>query len=186
MIKAIFLDRDGTINMDHGYVHRIEDWAYTHRAVEALKLFARAGYSLIVVTNQSGIAYGLYTKQDMEDLHAIVQVDLLDEGIGTDFFYCPHEREGDCDCRKPKIGMAKQAEEMLGSIDYANSWMIGDKPTDVKFGKNCGMRTVILKSKYWGETDADFIANNLFEAFKIIRDEDFKKQEEDEEQEVLC
>jgi D-glycero-D-manno-heptose 1,7-bisphosphate phosphatase len=172
--KVIFLDRDGTINIDHGYVSEIERWDWCPGVFEGLKMLADAGYVLAVVTNQSAIADGRYTVQDMEKLHDYMKAGLAEQGITISAIgFCPHGRDTqDCDCRKPKSGMTKQIEEQIGAIDYGNSWTIGDKEADVGFGKNAGTKTVLLASKYWKKEELklqpDFFAESLLEAAEHI------------------
>lgn len=172
--KVIFLDRDGTINVDHGYVFEQKLWAWTPGAIEGMKLLQEAGFVLTVITNQSGIAQGLYTEADMQALHAYMLAELEKQGVRlAAIAFCPHNREQDnCDCRKPKTGMATQIEKEIGEIDYQNSWTIGDKEADVGFGKNTGTHTALVKSQYWKETQLtqkpDLIVDNLLEAAKYI------------------
>src|SRR5688572_4791073 len=125
-LKVVFLDRDGTINIGRGYVHRIEDWEFTRLACESLALIRNAGFRIAVVTNQSGIAAGLYTVTDTERLHTFMDQQLVHAGVQVDaIVYCPHARDGNCNCRKPRIGMARIVEAKLGRpIDYARSWTI--------------------------------------------------------------
>lgn len=167
--RVIFLDRDGAINVDHGYVHKIEDWAFSEKAPEALRILQEAGYSLAVITNQSAIAEGKYTADDMHALHTHMKQQLASYGVTIDAIaFCPHGRnQNDCDCRKPKIGMAKQIERQLGAIDYQVSWTVGDKEVDVGFGKNAGTKTALIRSGYWRpavlKQQPDMIVDSLFD-----------------------
>lgn len=168
--KVIFLDRDGTLNVDHGYVNEAKNWQWVPGAIEACKMLQDAGYILTIVTNQSGIAHGMYTEEDMHKLHRFMEEELERQGVHLAVIaYCPHGRDQeDCDCRKPHIGMAKQIEGKIGDIDYANSWTIGDKDKDLLFGKNAGTKTAIIRSKYWEEgklpVESDLIVDSLKEA----------------------
>lgn len=172
--KVIFLDRDGTLNVDHGYVHQIDQWQWTDGAIEALKKLKEAGYALAIITNQSGIAQGMYTEDDMLDLHDHMNDELRLQGVVLDAIaYCPHSRsQTDCDCRKPNIGMAHEIEGVIGKIDYANSWTIGDKEADLLFGKNAGTKTAIIRSKYWEESklsqQPDMVVGSLKEMVEKI------------------
>jgi len=171
--KVIFLDRDGTINIDKGYVYRVEDWQWTQAAPEALKLLQEAGFSLVVITNQSGIAHGLYTLDQMQALHQFMEDELGKSGVKLDaVLFCPHGRDGTCDCRKPKTGMADQAEKIIGPIDYTSSWTIGDKAADLMFGKKLGTSTALIKSKYWDKEslgdEPDLIVDSLSQAAATI------------------
>jgi D-glycero-D-manno-heptose 1,7-bisphosphate phosphatase len=172
--KVVFLDRDGTINVDRGYVARIDDWEFAPGAIAGLKLLRSAGYSLAVVTNQSGIARGYYTADDVSKLHAHMLALLAAEGVALDAVACcPHAPDEHCGCRKPLTGMARQVEAQIAeTIDTAGSWTIGDKPADVQFGASLGTRTVLLESRYWtaGEFDAapTHIAASLLAAAQFI------------------
>lgn len=137
MNKAVFLDRDGTINADKAYLSKIEDFSYLPGAVEGLKLLQDAGYLLIVVTNQSGIARGYYSEEDFRILNDWMLRDLQSRGIRIDrVYYCPHHPQGklekyrmECSCRKPGLGMFQQAIDDF-QIDMAASYAIGDKIRD--------------------------------------------------------
>lgn len=152
--KVVFLDRDGTINVDSGFVDTVENWQWTPGALVALNTLQQAGFTLAVITNQSGIGHGLYTVEDMQHLHAFMEAELKKSGVTLAMIaYCPHRRDGTCDCRKPKIGMAKQIEARIGPIDYTSSWTIGDKLVDFGFGKTTGTKTALVRSNYWKEED---------------------------------
>lgn len=172
--KVIFLDRDGTLNVDHGYVNEVSQWEWITGAIDACKQLQDAGYILTIVTNQSGIAQGLYTEEAMHKLHAMMLEEFEKHGVHIAMVaYCPHDRNQDeCDCRKPKIGMAKQIEAKIGDIDYANSWIVGDKEADLLFGRNAGTRTALIRSKYWEEgavsAQPDLIVDSLKEAANEI------------------
>lgn len=172
--RVVFLDRDGTINDDFGFVHRIEDWRFLPRAPEAIRMLRDAGFAVVVVTNQSAIADGWYSEGAVEQLHAFVRRLLSQWNTTIDAFaYCPHARSGQCDCRKPMTGMAQQIEAMLGtSIDYRRSWTIGDRPSDVQFGQSLGTATALIRSRYWSDHELpcrpDWIGDSLPEAASWI------------------
>lgn len=136
--KAIFLDRDGTINVEKNYLHRIEDFEFLPGAVEAMSIMTEMGYKLVVVTNQSGIARGYYTEADYLRLNAWMMEKLERHGIvisGT--YYCPHlpdavveEYRFDCNCRKPKLGLYDRAIIEQG-LDIHQCIAIGDKDRDI-------------------------------------------------------
>lgn len=173
MHKVIFLDRDGVINVDHGYVHEVEKFEFANGAIEGMKKLQAAGYKLAIVTNQSGIAAGYYGIAEMEKLHEYMLKEIAKSGVIISVLaYCPHGREGNCECRKPKLGMIKKIEVALGEIDYANSWMIGDKEIDMQMGKAAGTRTVLVRSKYWKKEDLvahpDMVVDSLREAAELI------------------
>lgn len=174
MKKVIFLDRDGTINIDSGYVYKIEDWQWMAGAIEGMKLLQKAGFVLTVITNQSAVAVGKYTVEDIQVLHRFMVDELQKHGVKiAAIAFCPHGRDqDDCDCRKPKIGMARQIEVRIGPIDYASSWTIGDKELDVAFGKNVGTKTALMRSQYWEEEKVqeqpDLVVDSLLDAAKKI------------------
>ena len=150
MHKAVFLDRDGTLNIDHGYVHRIDDFQFIDGSIEALKELKRMGYLLILVTNQSGIGRGYFSEDDFLQLTEWMDWSLSDRGVDLDgIYYCPHHVGGvgeyrlDCDCRKPKAGMLLQAIEEL-DVDPDKSFMIGDKIEDLQAGIAAKIKTNIL------------------------------------------
>lgn len=140
MARAFFLDRDGTLNEDRGYVHKVEDFVFLPGAVEAIKMINRHGYLAVVVTNQSGVARGYYTRRDVEDLYAHVSRQLFAAGARIDAFYwCPHHPLEQCRCRKPRPGMLLRAAREM-DIDLAGSVMVGDRVSDVMAGLGAGCR----------------------------------------------
>lgn len=153
--KAIFLDRDGTINEDREYVYRSDDWRWADEAVpEAMRRLQRKGYKLIVVTNQSGIGHGLYSLDDMKKLHQFMRQELAKEGVKIDLIvYCSHARDSGCRCRKPATGMIEEAIKKIGGINLSDSWTIGDKMIDMEMGHKAGTKTALLRSKYWTEAE---------------------------------
>lgn len=167
--KVIFLDRDGTINVDHGYVYKVSDWQLIEKVPEALLLLQKAGFILTIITNQSAIAQGKYTEADMQVLHAHMEQQLAAWGVTFRVIaFCPHARNQNvCDCRKPKIGMARQIEQVVGEIDYSQSWTVGDKEMDVLFGKTAGTKTALIRSGYWNADELswqpDVLADSLYD-----------------------
>lgn len=134
--KALFLDRDGIINMDHGYVYKIEDFEFTEGLFELLQLFSRQDYLLFIITNQSGIARGYYTEEDFETLTEWMVKTLQEKGITIkEVQYCPHAPDENCHCRKPGTGMIDAILKKY-PIDLAHSWMIGDKQSDIDLARN--------------------------------------------------
>lgn len=147
---AIFMDRDGTLNIDHGYVHTWEEWNWIDGAKEAVKIVNEMGYRLVVVTNQSGIARKLYDHEEVIQLHRRVIEDLKQDGLTIDSFYwCPHHEDitGVCTCRKPDSGLLERAAAEL-NIDLSQSWMIGDKASDVRAGQSAGCRSLLVETGY--------------------------------------
>lgn len=155
MRKAIFLDRDGVINKDYGYVGRISDFEFLPRTIEALAKLKAQGWMLVLVTNQSGIARGMYTEQDFHELTAYMQQILQTHHAEFDrVYFCPHHPEAsieayrqDCSCRKPKPGMLFQAAEEL-HIDLESSWMVGDHASDLKAAAAAGVGHLVLVGEH--------------------------------------
>ena len=147
MQKALFLDRDGVINVDHGYVGRYEDFEYIDGIFPLVSQFQSHGYQPVIVTNQSGIARGFYSEGDFHELMAQVKDDFAQHGIkNLEVYYCPHHEEGcvpqyaiACACRKPKAGMFNEAAHDL-NIKTADSVMIGDSWRDIVAADIAGVR----------------------------------------------
>ena len=144
MKKAIFLDRDGIINQDYSYVYKKEDFKFVEGVFETLRHFMKSGYLLFIVTNQSGIGRGYYGEDDFEKLTAWMLEELFCRDIKImKVYHCPHKPEDNCVCRKPNTAMFTKAKEEFG-IDMKNSWMIGDKMSDIQAGKNAGIGSTIF------------------------------------------
>ncbi len=156
--KAVFLDRDGTINEEKDYLHRIEDFVFIPGAPEAIRRLNESGFLVIVVTNQSGVARGYFSREDVDRLHEHIQRELAKIGTAIDALYlCPHHPEKgkgefkvDCDCRKGRPGMLLQAAAEHG-IDLAASWMIGDKRADLEAGRAAGCQSLLVRTGYGEE-----------------------------------
>lgn len=137
--KALFLDRDGVINEDFGYVYEIDKFIFKNGIFEAVKSFADSGYVVVIVTNQSGIGRGYYTLERFSELCEYMLGKFNEHGVKiAKICFCPHAPEEDCDCRKPKPKMMLDAAREL-KIDLKNSVMIGDKDSDVKAGESAGV-----------------------------------------------
>ena len=149
-----FLDRDGVLNVDHGYVHRPERLEWVAGAPEAVRLLNEAGIPVIVITNQSGVARGYFGETDVQQFHAHVQEQLRARGAHVDaFYYCPHHPQGTvaefaiaCDCRKPKPGMLERAARDF-AVDRGRSFLIGDKDDDVAAAAAFGVRGIKFDAK---------------------------------------
>lgn len=177
--KAIFLDRDGTLNVDHGYVHQIDDFQFIEGSIEALQELKNMGYLLVLVTNQSGIARGYFSEEQFLSLTEWMDWSLADRGVDLDgIYYCPHHPEGqgefkqDCDCRKPKAGMLLQAIKEL-NIDPERSFMVGDKIEDLQAGFAAKVRSKVLVKTgktitREGEELADFVLESIAELPRIV------------------
>ena len=154
MKKAIFLDRDGTINVEKDYIYKSEDLVFEEGSMEALKTFKNLGYILIVVSNQSGIARGYFTEADLNIFNNNMNEILKKNGVEiTEFYCCPHHPDGIgkykkvCECRKPNNKMIEDAIEKY-NIDRAKSYMIGDKISDIGAGLKSNLKTVLVKTGY--------------------------------------
>jgi len=158
--RAVFLDRDGTINVEKEYLSRAEDFQLIPGVPQALKRLQEAGFLLVVVTNQSGIGRGYYDEAALEEVHRRMHRELAAYGVTiAACYFCPHhpqhgigEYRAECSCRKPLPGMLLQAAEEL-DIDLAASFMIGDKSADVEAGLKAGCSPILVLTGY-GEAEA--------------------------------
>ncbi len=142
--RFAFLDRDGTLVEDAGYVHRVEDYARIPGAVEGLRQFAAAGFRLAIVTNQSGIGRGLYGEREFRAFQAHLERDFAAHGVRFDaVFFCPHLPDAGCACRKPKPGLLERARRELGA-DLAASVVIGDSLRDADLARAAGCRAICV------------------------------------------
>lgn len=153
MNKAVFLDRDGTINVEKHYLYKIEDFEFLPGVIEGLKMLQDAGYILVIITNQSGIARGYYTEDDFYKLNDWMLNELEKEGIEiSGVYYCPHLPDArieryrkTCDCRKPALGMFKKAKDEL-NIDIDSSFAIGDKIRDLSICETTGCKGILINN----------------------------------------
>lgn len=181
---AVFLDRDGVINDEVGFLKRKEDFALLPGAARALRRLNQSGMLSVVVTNQPVIARGECTERDLAGIHAHMDMLLGQEGAYVDrLYYCPHhpdkgfvgerpELKIECDCRKPGIGMLERAKADL-HIDFARSWLIGDRTGDIQTAQNSGMRSVLVRTGAGGRdarypVNPDFVADDLEAAVDLI------------------
>ncbi len=142
--KAVFFDRDGVINMDHGYVSKAENFEFVDDIFPVMRALTEKGYALIVVTNQSGIGRGYYTVKDFRKLTHWMRSRFAEEGVEiAGVYHCPHGPEADCACRKPAPGMFFQAIREH-SIDPEASWMVGDKSSDMEAAEAAGICNRVL------------------------------------------
>ena len=143
-IKTIFLDRDGVINKEVRYLFRLSDFEFIDGVFDACLYFQKLSYKIIIISNQSGIARGYYNENDYQKLTEWMLGQFNDNGINIlDIFYCPHSPESLCECRKPKPGMLIEAKDKY-NIDMKDSWMIGDKETDIEAANLAGINNTIL------------------------------------------
>ncbi len=172
-VKTVFLDRDGVINKEVGYLHKIQDFEFIDGVFEACLYFQSLNYQIIVVTNQSGIGRGYYDEDDFHIINNWMLGQFKNKGIEIlDVFFCPHDPESNCDCRKPKPGMLNQANEKH-NIDMEKSWMIGDKEADVAAANSAGIKnTILVKSGHTIDeenSNARFILGSIDKAKEMIK-----------------
>ena len=157
--RAILLDRDGVINVklpQDRYVCSPAEFEFVRGAIEALALLRELGFLLVVVTNQRGIALGCHNEDDLHKVHEYMGEELLKNGIILDaIYYCPHDSIDNCECRKPAPGMILEACHDL-NIDLANSYMVGDSPSDIAAGRKAGSLTVRIGDGQDYEADLKF------------------------------
>jgi D-glycero-D-manno-heptose 1,7-bisphosphate phosphatase len=168
--RAVFLDRDGTLNVragDHEYVASAHDFTWLPGAAAGVARLAQAGYVIAVVSNQQGVARGDVTPEAIRAIEERIHHDLASHGCEiTTFRYCTHSEEDGCDCRKPKPGMIVALAREL-DLDVTSSWMIGDSESDVRAGQAAGCRTVLIGDSH-GSTLADLNARSLAEASDLL------------------
>ncbi|TCI01604.1 D-glycero-beta-D-manno-heptose 1,7-bisphosphate 7-phosphatase [Corallincola luteus] len=170
---TVFLDRDGVINVDHGYVHTVSEFEFIPGVLEAAAKLTAAGYRLVVVTNQSGIARGYYTEGQFQRLTEWMVEQFKEAGACIEHVYhCPHHPEGqvasfavNCDCRKPAPGMFYQANKDL-NIELSEAMMVGDKGDDMRAAQNAGLKLCFLvKSGKPVSTESVELADYVVESF---------------------
>ena len=171
-LKTIFLDRDGVINKEINYLHKISEFEFIDGIFDACKSFKDLGYQIIIITNQSGIGQGFYTESEYYELTQWMLEKFLSNKIAIlDVFHCPHVQNSKCECRKPKPGLFKLAQEKY-NLNFDNSWMIGDKESDVIAANGAGInKTILLRSGHKIDeesSNATFIENSIIDSLKII------------------
>jgi D-glycero-D-manno-heptose 1,7-bisphosphate phosphatase len=180
---AIFLDRDGTINEEVGYLGDLEKLVIYPSSFEAVRLINESGMKVVVITNQSGVARGYFNEDFVMTVHSRINETLQKKGAHIDrFYYCPHHpTEGKgrylklCDCRKPKTGMVIKASEEL-DIDLSLSYMVGDTVKDIDLANKSGVKGILVKTGYGkkemsSDMKPDYIAEDILDAVNwIMRD----------------
>ena len=170
-LRAVFLDRDGTICKDVDYCSRVEDFHVLPTVPEAIRLLNQNGFKVVLITNQSGISRGYFTKEILDEIHARMESELAKHGANVDaIYYCPHHPDDGCDCRKPKTGLLTKAAEELG-IDLNSSYMIGDMQKDIDVGRTVGCKTILVTTGPEGGdgvTNANYTADSLSQATEWI------------------
>lgn len=152
---AVLLDRDGTLIEDHGYIGRVDRMQVYPFAIEALRVLQRAGFRLVIVTNQAGVARGVFPESFLAEAHGWLADRFAAAGVRFDgIYYCPHHPDGTlpqyrqrCECRKPRPGMALQAARDLG-LDLSRSYVVGDKWLDVGLANQSGARGILVRTGY--------------------------------------
>jgi D-glycero-D-manno-heptose 1,7-bisphosphate phosphatase len=171
-MRAIFLDRDGTINAGipkYERVDSIDKVEMLPNSVEGLALLAKLDYLIFLVTNQAGLAEGLISQDEFDAINNEVLSQVSSSNIKIAKTYvCPHGESSDCDCRKPKPGLLLQARDEF-DIDLAESWMVGDRLTDIQTGIDAGTKTVLVQTGSFKDApEATFVAADLLEAVQYI------------------
>lgn len=170
--KAVFLDRDGTININQPeYVHKIKDFKFTSYVIPALQKLSETGYKIIILTNQSGIGRGYFKEKDFKELNQWMLKDLNRKNIKINkVYFCPHHPRDNCSCRKPKLGMLMQAVKDF-DISLDNSWLIGDKKEDIIMGREVNVKTIKIGERMPKEIklEPNYYVKNLLQAVKIIK-----------------
>lgn len=183
MTRAVFLDRDGTMLEEAGYLDRLERLAFFPYTVDAVRLLNHAGFAVVVVTNQAGIARGLFEESFVAQAHRHMTERFAAGGARVDgYYYCPHHPDGAvarfrqrCDCRKPLPGLVYQAAADL-SLDLAGSYMVGDRWHDLAAGQAAGTRGILVRTGYGRSSEsapqhgvvAATVVDNLIEAVSWI------------------
>jgi D-glycero-D-manno-heptose 1,7-bisphosphate phosphatase len=176
--RAVFLDRDGTVIEEVGYLNRLDRVAFFPWSVDAIRVLNNAGLLVVIVTNQAGVARGYFDETLVRETHALIDRRVREGGARIDaYYYCPHHPDGiveelrqTCECRKPKPGMIHQAARDL-DIDVPGSFIVGDRWLDVEMGRAAGTTTVLVRTGHGREEEAhppcaaaDKVADNLMEA----------------------
>ena len=171
LAPTVFLDRDGTLIEEVGYLSHLDPIVLYPWSIESVKLLNRAGFKVVVVTNQAGVARGLFDEDFIDEAHRFLDQKFSDGGATIDkFYYCPHHPEAsveayrsECDCRKPKAGMLWKAAQEL-QLELSHSFVIGDRLSDLRLGPAVGAKSVLVRTGY-GETTARELTDDVEVAY---------------------
>ena len=171
-IKTIFLDRDGVINKEVNYLHKVDDFEFIGGIFDACLHFQSLSYKIIIITNQSGISRGYYTESDYQKVTQWMLKQFQYKNVNIlDVFHCPHGPDSTCDCRKPKPGMFLKAKAKHNT-DMEKSWMIGDKERDIIAANKAGINnTIMLKTDYkfnQSRSNTKIILDSILQTKKVI------------------
>lgn len=176
MSRLVLIDRDGTINVEKHYLSSPDQIELLPHAAEGINRLRNLGLRVVVVTNQSGVGRGLFGLEKLEEIHERLREVLKDRGTSVDaIYFCPHLPDDKCRCRKPLTEMAARAAREFDAA-LSESFVIGDKPADIAFGKNIGAVTILIRTGYGKETERDgqaepdYILDNLYEAAGRIKE----------------
>jgi len=179
MEDIIFLDRDGVISIftPNDFIKNWEEFEFLPDAIEGLQILKNAGYKIVIISNQSGVGKGIFSKKGLEEITENMKNVLSKNEVEIyKIYYCTHREDENCNCRKPKVGLFLKAKEEIGNIDFSKTFFIGDSKKDIIAGEKIGTKTVLVlsgetKSKQetekW-EIKPDYIFKNLKEAAKFI------------------
>lgn len=185
---AVFLDRDGTINEEMGYINHLDRFVILPGVIEAIKLLKRHNFKVIVTSNQAGVAMGYFSESLIEEIHNHFKNILAENGTYLDaIYYCPHHPQAkvaaygkDCPCRKPKTGLILKAKEEF-NLDLNRCYVVGDKFIDIEFAHNAGLKSILVLTGYgkgeirWAAhkhpLKPNFVAKDLYQAAKWIINE---------------
>lgn len=153
-LSVLVLDRDGVINFDSdSYIKSVAEWVPIEGSIEAIAKFSRAGFRVVIITNQSGLARGLLKESTLQDIHWKLESKVESLGGKIDgVFFCPHHPKENCECRKPKTGLLKKAEHFL-QVSLKNSFFVGDSYSDLQCAVNFGLRPILVRSGKGSKTE---------------------------------
>lgn len=179
--RAVFIDRDGTMAKDVHYCSRPEDFELFPNTAKGIRLLNKKGFKVIVITNQSGIARGYFTRENLAKIHEKMERELAEEGARVDaIYYCPHHPDDGCDCRKPKPMLVLQAAREH-DIDLSKSFVVGDLRMDVELGRMTGCKSILISHPSLSdaqEVKPDAVARDVLEAAKIVLEMESARSEQ--------